>query len=154
MQAWEAVIKWGNITGSYGYIHIRRKDRISGNEMCTSVDRIEREVTSMSSFIKNWIIHFWAEDEYLIKLKSRLRLVRNTRFFFEDEIDTQLYTNGDDNALKLAINVAYTHPQTAVVIETWKCKGLAPAPVCLNAGAHKKCLDATKCYCTVGFRNW
>jgi len=85
----------------YGFLHVRRCDRLSANAQCTEPEFVEALVAASS--MTTWLVFTYAESGYLPALKRQLRALQNKTFFYEE--DLQLDVAGDNYLLFAAVLV-------------------------------------------------
>jgi hypothetical protein len=122
--------KW--ITGfgmnKYGYIHIRRCDRLVTNADCTKPETISASVATFPS-VRNWVIFHYSEPGYKDNLSKELLSLPNLSFVFEDELDLIGVDSSDirltdkhDNYFQTLVANRIA-AEASVVIDTHNCKG-------------------------------
>uniref|UniRef100_A0A7S1MNR4 Uncharacterized protein n=1 Tax=Alexandrium catenella TaxID=2925 RepID=A0A7S1MNR4_ALECA len=106
-----------SVEQAYGSVHIRRCDRINGNEDCTSVDRIYQEIAGNDRF-SAWLLFMYAEEGYRQALRERLEPL-GRKLLFED--DVALTTRFPKDNYFVYLLSLYLHVGAAALVETHIC---------------------------------
>lgn len=110
----------------YGFLHIRRCDRMATNDHCTDPHRILTALQNIPE-VKKWVIFYYAEKGYKEKLSKELQSFSDHTFKFEDDLDFTTVDDSDarDDYFK-AMVMQQISAKASARVETHVCHGLWP----------------------------